>query len=147
MARAVAAARASLEAETARAAQIERQRELLEIGAALSAERDVGRLLERILTAARELVAADAGSLYLVEGGDDELRLRFVLAQNDSVQVPWRESLLPVNESSLAGVVAATGEPLMIDDAYACRRMLRTTSTRPSTVPADTGLAACWWFR
>ncbi len=119
VARAVAAARASLEAETARAAQIERQRELLEIGAALSAERDVERLLERILTAARELVAADAGSLYLVEGGDGELRLRFVLAQNDSVQVPWRESLLPVNESSLAGVVAATGEPLMIDDAYA----------------------------
>jgi HD-GYP domain-containing protein (c-di-GMP phosphodiesterase class II) len=119
VARAVAAARAALEAERERAVEVERQRELLEIGAALSAERDVRRLLERILTAARELVAADAGSLYLVEGGEGDRRLRFVLAHNDSVEVPWQESLLPVDQSSLAGVVAVTGQPLVIDDAYA----------------------------
>ncbi len=119
VARAVAAARSSREAERAREAQIERQRELLEVGAALSAERDVRRLLERILTAARELVAADAGSLYLIEGGDGDRHLRFVLAHNDSVEVPWQESLLPVDTSSLAGVVAVTGEPLVIEDAYA----------------------------
>jgi len=117
--RAVAAARASLESERSRAAQVERQRELLEIGTALSAERDVRRLLERVLTAARDLVAADAGSLYLVEGDGDERKLRFVLAQNDSLSVPWQESLLPVDETSLAGVVATTGQPLVIEDAYA----------------------------
>ena len=40
---------------------------LNEIGMALSAERDPARLLDLILSRARHLVAADAGSLYLVE--------------------------------------------------------------------------------
>ncbi len=116
--RAVAAARDSLSAEFAAGEHTTRQRELLEVAAALSAERDVDSLLERILTTARALVHADAGSLYLLEGEDDSRRLRFTLAQNDSVAGPWRESLLPVDESSLAGVVAVTGSPLQIEDAY-----------------------------
>src|SRR5262245_16233894 len=40
---------------------------LNEIGMALSAERDPARLLDLILSRARHLVAADAGSLYLLE--------------------------------------------------------------------------------
>ena len=43
--------------------------ELNKIGVALSAQRDIRKLLELILTRARELTAADAGSLYLVERG------------------------------------------------------------------------------
>ena len=43
-----------------------------EIGIALSSERDSNRLLELILTRARRLVAADAGSLYLVKKGAQE---------------------------------------------------------------------------
>ena len=95
------------------------QRELLEIGDALATERDLQALLERILTSARLLVSADAGSLYLVErtpGG--EASLRFALAQNDSCAMPWRESVLPLDRTSIAGMVAATGVPLRIDDAY-----------------------------
>ena len=41
--------------------------ELSKIGVALSSERDQDRLLEMILTEAREITFADAGSLYLVE--------------------------------------------------------------------------------
>ena len=40
---------------------------LLDVGIALSAERDPDRLLELILSRARGLTQADAGSLYLVE--------------------------------------------------------------------------------
>src|SRR5690606_3492910 len=58
-----------------------------DIGIALSAERDLRSLLETILTKTRWLASADAGSLYLVEGEGRD-RLRFVLAQNDSLRVP-----------------------------------------------------------
>ena len=41
--------------------------DLNQIGAALSAEHDTGKLLEMILTKSREITKSDAGSLYLVE--------------------------------------------------------------------------------
>jgi hypothetical protein len=62
---------------------------LNEIGIALLAERDPRRLLELILSRARHLVAADAGSLYLIEkDAQGQACLRFTLAQNDSVVAP-----------------------------------------------------------
>ncbi len=49
--------------------------ELNRIGVALSAEHNIPKLLEMILTKARQITAADAGSIYLVEcGPDDSLR-------------------------------------------------------------------------
>jgi len=109
---------ARLEEEAERRRRLEA--ELLEIGAALADEPDLEALLGRILTSARTLAAADAGSVYLVErdtGGAG--RLRFVLAQNDSRPVPWRESALPLDTSSVAGMAAVTGEPVRVPDAYA----------------------------
>lgn len=91
-----------------------------EIGIALSAERHPTRLLDMVLSRARHLVAADAGSLYLVEKDKGDTRhLRFALAQNDSVEAPWKESLLSLNPHSAAGAVALSGEVVVIDDAYA----------------------------
>src|SRR5688572_3878839 len=46
--------------------------ELNKIGVALSAQRDIGKLLELILAKSREITAADAGSLYLVKRGKEE---------------------------------------------------------------------------
>ena len=94
-------------------------REVSEIGIALSTERDHGKLLTMILTKARELSRADAGSLYLLEGaaGDGGV-LRWKLAQNDSIDVDFEEKVLPITRNSLAGFVAMTGETLVIDDAY-----------------------------
>jgi HD-GYP domain-containing protein (c-di-GMP phosphodiesterase class II) len=93
---------------------------LNEIGIALSAERNLSRLLDLILTRARHLVAADAGSLYLVEKNDrGEQVLRFALAQNDSICAPWQESILPLNCRSVAGTVAQENTVMVIDDAYA----------------------------
>jgi HD-GYP domain-containing protein (c-di-GMP phosphodiesterase class II) len=93
---------------------------LNEIGIALSAERNSARLLDLILLRARRLVAADAGSLYLVEKAPQgHTCLRFSLAQNDSVHAPWQESLLPLNRHSVAGAVAQTNTVVVIDDVYA----------------------------
>src|SRR5689334_23125923 len=44
-------------------------RELIEIGIALSAERDPARLRERILLEAKKITRADAGTLYLKNKG------------------------------------------------------------------------------
>lgn len=91
-----------------------------EIGIALSAERDLDRLLDLILTRARHLVAADAGSIYLVKKAEPEPPyLYFALAQNDSVKAPWKASVLPLNPHSVAGAVALRGEVVEIADVYA----------------------------
>jgi HD-GYP domain-containing protein (c-di-GMP phosphodiesterase class II) len=93
------------------------------IGVALSAERDINKLLELILAKSREITAADAGSLYLVERGrEDEVEtddhLRFKLTQNDSVVVPFEEHTMPLNETSIAGYAAVSGDPVNVADAY-----------------------------
>ena len=91
-----------------------------EIGIALSSERNSDRLLELILTRARHLVAADAGSLYLVKKDEQEHHyLYFALAQNDSVTAPWKASVIPLNPHSVAGAVALRGEVVVVDDVYA----------------------------
>jgi HD-GYP domain-containing protein (c-di-GMP phosphodiesterase class II) len=115
--------------------------ELNQIGMALSAEHDPGKLLELILTKSREFTSSDAGSVYLVESTGDgsqrkslqfppgepgapvqeqeaSERLRFKLAQNDTVAVPFREVAIDINEHSIAGYVALTGEIVNIEDAY-----------------------------
>jgi HD-GYP domain-containing protein (c-di-GMP phosphodiesterase class II) len=114
--------------------------ELNQIGMALSAEHNPGKLLELILTKSREFTSSDAGSVYMVEsvgnGHEQSLlfapgqhvspvqptepqeQLRFKLAQNDTVAVPFREVAINIDEKSIAGYVALTGEIVNIEDAY-----------------------------
>ena len=94
-------------------------RELNRIGVALSAERNVDSLLAMILSKAREITCADAGSLYLLEPGElGESRLRFKLSQNDSFDLNYTEFTMPLNTQSLAGYTGTTGEALRLDDVY-----------------------------
>jgi HD-GYP domain-containing protein (c-di-GMP phosphodiesterase class II) len=109
--------------DQALARKSEELHELNKIGVALSAERDIKKLLELILQKSREITAADAGSLYLVERGKDlttraDDQLRFKLAQNDSVQVPFEEFTMPLSETSIAGYVALSGQVVNVTDAY-----------------------------
>src|SRR4029453_13923365 len=119
VARAVANAFADLDAAAGRA-RLERELgELNAIGLQLSAERDLDVLLETILTKAREITRSDAGSLYLVEDAPDGgRRLRFTLAQNESVEIPFRSVTLPLDSESVAGHVALTGAIVNLADAY-----------------------------
>lgn len=111
-------------ADLDRAAEVARlERELSElnaIGIRLSAERDPHALLETILRKAREITQSDAGSLYLVEEAPDgAARLRFVLAQNDSVPIEFTAETLPLSSQSVAGHAALTGQIVNLADAYA----------------------------
>ncbi|HEU0106935.1 MAG TPA: HD domain-containing phosphohydrolase [Vicinamibacteria bacterium] len=97
--------------------------ELNHIGVALSAQRDIDKLLELILLKCREITAADAGSLYLVERGRDQEtktddELIFELTQNSSVVYPFTKSKMPLSEASIAGYVALTGQIVNVADAY-----------------------------
>jgi GAF domain-containing protein len=99
--------------------------ELNHIGIALSETRDVKQLLDLILKKAREIIAADAGSLYLAErrgvsvnGGLQAPHLRFMLTQNDSAPFPLSEHTRPLTEESMAGYCALHGEVIELADAY-----------------------------
>jgi HD-GYP domain-containing protein (c-di-GMP phosphodiesterase class II) len=120
VARTVGNAFADLDAAADRA-RLERELgELNAIGIQLSAERDVDVLLATILTKAREITRSDAGSLYLVEEAPDgRARLRFTLAQNESVAITFQAVTLPLDGGSVAGHVALTGEVVNLADAYA----------------------------
>jgi len=118
--RAVGNAFADLESE----ADLDRlERDLAElnaIGIRLSSEANPRFLLETILSKARQITTSDAGSVYIVDhAGGDGAHLRFALAQNDSVNFPFRAATLPLTEASVAGYVALTGRIVNLADAYA----------------------------
>jgi HD-GYP domain-containing protein (c-di-GMP phosphodiesterase class II) len=105
-------------------------RRLIRIGVALSAEKDIDRLLEKILTEARIITGADGGTLYLLSENEKELQFAFV--QNDSLGVNMGGSggkmtwpPIPLagpdgrpNHTNVSAHVAITGEPIMIADVY-----------------------------
>lgn len=106
-----------------------RQATLNAIGAALSSERDIDALLERILEAARETVNAEGGTLYRVR--DDALV--FEVLRNESLGyfqggkhgTPIEFPPLPLhlpdgrdNTTMIAAVSALSGNTINIDDAY-----------------------------
>ena len=93
---------------------------LLQIGVALSAQRDVPLLHEMIVRDARELTRADSGSLYLLEKDEyGETKLRFAIAQSGPADAGTHlGAVMPLSRASLAGYVALTGDPIRIDDAY-----------------------------
>ena len=117
-------AAARVETGRARAEAAQRSREIGEmtrIGTALGTERDTNKLLGLILDQARRITTSDAGSLYLVETDEETgiKRMRFMVAQNfTKPDLPFRESTMRLDRSSLAGYAATTGDPLVIDDAY-----------------------------
>ena len=93
--------------------------ELNAIGIRLSEESNPRFLLETILSKVREITSSDAGSLYIVDQAGDEAHLRFALAQNDSVSIPFRAATLPLTDASVAGYVALSGRIVNLTDAYA----------------------------
>ena len=95
--------------------------ELIDIARALTTEREIDKLLGLILEKARFVTAADAGSLYVVEGDDPRIAhrsLHFKLSQNDSLSFDSSEFTMPISARSMAGYVALEQKTLRIDDVY-----------------------------
>jgi diguanylate cyclase (GGDEF)-like protein len=98
-------------------------KQLIQIGIALTSERELSTLLERIVAEARRFTNAEAGTLFLRSGDE----LRFAVAQNDALaeRIGEKEMRryfasqpLCLTEPSLAGYVTLTGQSISLPDAY-----------------------------
>ena len=109
---------------------VQRLEQLNAIGASLSAERDINRLLETILTAAKSITRADGGTLYRLS---EDRTLRFEILRTTSLKyylggttgnpVPFYPIHLigkdgKPNHSMVAAYAALTGKTVNIADAY-----------------------------
>ncbi len=112
--------RASARHRAESAARLDEITELTEIAVRLTTEKNYNTLLDLILNQARRISQSDAGSLYVVESDEQGgKRLRFKLSQNDSrPDIPFVEFTMPLDQGSLAGSAALSGEPLVFDDVY-----------------------------
>ena len=106
-------------------------RRLIEIGIALSSERDHDRLMEQILLEAKDICNADGGTLYLRTDGNS---LKFVIMRTESLGIALggttgKEITFPPlplykpdtgepNHKNVATHVALSGESINIQDAY-----------------------------
>ncbi len=90
--------------------------QLLEIGLALNATRDPARVLEVIVQHARSITGADAGSIYLVD--EDQGELRFEVAVNDSMDVDFQARTLPISADSVVGACVLRRRVIRSPDLY-----------------------------
>ena len=110
---------------------LKRLEQLNSVGAALSRERDITRLLETILLAAKTITNADGGTLYRMM--DDGKSLRFETLRTDSLNIAMGGTTgvaidfpdLPLqgddgapNDSLVAAYAAINNQTVNIADAY-----------------------------
>lgn len=81
-----------------------------EIGLKLTAEKDVNKLLELILTECMKITNSDAGSIYIKEQVETDPQLIFMYTLNTSMSFPFKSFKLPINMNSISGACAMTGE-------------------------------------
>ena len=108
---------------------VQRLEKLNDIGTSLSAERDINRLLETILAAAKAIMRADGGTLYRVT---EDNTLRFEIVRTTSLKyylggtsgnpvpfypVPLYKDGRP-NHGNISAYAALTGRTVNIADAY-----------------------------
>lgn len=111
---------------------LRRLEQLNEIGVALSKERDITRLLENILVAAKTITNADGGTLYRMT--EDGRALRFEIVRTDSLNIarggttgqaidfpslPLRTEDGQPNDAMVAVYAAMHERTVNIPDAYA----------------------------
>lgn len=110
--------------------EVHHLRRYAEIGMALSGEENVSAVFEMIVTEAREITGADAGTLYLVN--NEQCCLDFTVLHNDTMKtrmggtsgndvglppVPLSVSGEP-NHANVSSHVALTGDIVNIEDVY-----------------------------
>ncbi|MGB9354099.1 MAG: GAF domain-containing protein, partial [Azonexus sp.] len=110
--------------------------QLNDIGASLSSERDLNRLLEKVVLAAKAITRADGGTLYLLS--EDKRHLHFEIVRTDSLNIAfggtsgnpvsgkfpdlplYRDDGSP-NDTMVAAYAAISGETVNIADAYVAK--------------------------
>jgi HD-GYP domain-containing protein (c-di-GMP phosphodiesterase class II) len=94
-------------------------KELNRIGIALSAERDINKLQQFILTTMRQLTNADGASLWLKTVGEHGEPVLFLASsENTSIDNTYQAFTVPVDEKSVVGYTVSVGTSQIYDDAY-----------------------------
>jgi len=105
-------------------------RSVMEVDSELIQIQDLDLLLERILLEARNVLHADAGSIYvketIVENGEKVEKLAIKYSQNDTTQKglpPGQKPIfsvftVPINDKTISGYCALTQQLVNIPDAY-----------------------------
>ncbi|MBF0153105.1 MAG: response regulator [Magnetococcales bacterium] len=92
---------------------------LVELGLALSQERDTHRLLEMILMGGKELMHADAATLYLCDGESVSFAIRSRKDDLPMSSIPLRDPVTGRENHHYVSVhVALTGESVSLSDIY-----------------------------
>ncbi|HEX7552549.1 MAG TPA: GAF domain-containing protein, partial [Geothrix sp.] len=112
------AALALMKAGWERAKDRQSMTRLHEVGRALVSEQNLDRLLDLILSKVRELLKAEAGSIYLLTGEGERREMVFAHTQNALVNLPFHRISMAVSRQTLAGYVALTSESLNLPDVY-----------------------------
>ena len=109
-------------------AQHDRYKSLVDIGIALSNEKELGRILDLILEKALETTEADSASISLTEnikidsigttGQKVFTVLRFHRNANRVTRQRLQDKVIAIDETSIAGYCALTGQSVRVDDCY-----------------------------
>ncbi len=116
---------------TLNAKLISQLKDLHEIGIALSGQKNLGHLLEKILEAAKRIVNADAGTIYLLDA--TQCALRFEIVRTDTLNIaiggergtPMDFGLVPLydaaglpNHAMVVSHAVLSRQTVNIEDAY-----------------------------
>lgn len=88
----------------------------IELAYSLVRIRDLDELLDTMLGRIRNMLSADAGSIFIYDEDHDELI--FSYTQNDSIDLPFKKFRMKANEQSIAGFCAVRNSLIKLDDVY-----------------------------
>ena len=96
---------------------------ILDIGIALTAERNPDKLLDLIVDTAMSLTESDGGTLYIVE--NNALKFKIVKTRSKGVDMGGNGDMpdfpvIPMNEEHICAYSAITGKSMNIADVYNC---------------------------
>ena len=110
--------------------QLEKTRKLTMIGVALSAEKNINRLLDMIVEEARHFTNAEGGTLYIMSDSGKELRFAVIQSSplnihmgGTSGEITWAPVLLlsadgTPNYANVSAYAALSGDVVNIPDVY-----------------------------
>lgn len=92
------------------------ENKILKIIKSLVSVKKLDELMETVLMLTRNVVNCDAGSIFIYNREDESLVFRYT--QNESVNIPFKEFSVPLDETSIAGYTGISKEIIKIDDVY-----------------------------
>jgi HD-GYP domain-containing protein (c-di-GMP phosphodiesterase class II) len=104
------------------ATKIEKLKNVIGVDSILNKIQDLDILLETILSEARNVLNADAGSIYIKEG--DELAITYAQNNTKAAELKPGEKLvysvfrIPIGTSTMSGYAALTGEIINVRNVY-----------------------------